>query len=221
MPEEIKVTGMVLSAAPSMEYDRRIVLLSREKGKITAFAHGARKPTSRFLAATAPLSFGRFTLYAGRTAYTLRETEITNYFRELKKDFRGMCYGSYFLEAADYFSGENLDATDLLHLLYVSLLALSDPRLENELVRSIFEMKAMLIDGVYPYEAAEDPSLRESTRYALSYVMQAPIRRLYSFTLKPEILDEFRSVQERMMKEYVGHEFRSMGIIRSLLQGGL
>ena len=221
MSDELKVTGMVLSAVPSGEYDKRIVLLTKERGKISAFARGARKPNSRLLAPCTPFSFGTFSVYEGRSAYTVVNGEITNYFQELKADFEGTCYGIYFMEVADYFSGENLDASRLLNLLYASLRALMNPHLERELVRSIFEMKAMVLDGEYPYEVTEDPSLQESTRYALSYVLQAPIQKLYTFTLKPEIQKEFQQVQKRMMKRIVGKEFKSMEVLRTMLSTGV
>jgi DNA repair protein RecO (recombination protein O) len=43
MQESLYVTGIVLKQTPFGEYDRIVSLLTREKGKITAFARGARK----------------------------------------------------------------------------------------------------------------------------------------------------------------------------------
>lgn len=43
MQEYICVTGIILKQTPVGEYDRHISLLTKERGKISAFARGARK----------------------------------------------------------------------------------------------------------------------------------------------------------------------------------
>ena len=91
MQELIGVTGIILKTEPIGEYDRRVVILTRERGKISAFARGARKQGSRPLASTNPFCFGKFSLYVGKSAYNVSETLISNYFEGLRDDFEAAC----------------------------------------------------------------------------------------------------------------------------------
>lgn len=142
--------GMVLSAMPIGGYDKRLVILTKERGKITAFAKGARKPSSAFLACSQPFSFGEFSLYEGRTSYNLISVNISNYFETLRNDIEAAYFGIYFCELADYFTHENEDGTEILKLLYQSLRALTMESIGKSLVRYIFELKILVIHGVAP-----------------------------------------------------------------------
>lgn len=145
MRETVNLTGMVLQATPVGEYDRRLVILTRERGKITAFARGAKRPGNHLMAVSRPFVFGEFRLYEGRDSYSLQSADIQNYFTEIAGDVEAACYGSYFLEFADYYSRENMDGSELILLLYQSLRALMKPALPNTLVRAVFELRIMVV----------------------------------------------------------------------------
>lgn len=145
-----KVTGMVLAGTPVGEYDKRLVILTKERGKISAFARGARRPKSALLAACEPFTFGEFSVYRGRDSYTVSSVEVANYFSELREELEDIYMGMYFCEVADYFTRENLDGRDVLKLLYQSLRALKVPSLNRNLVKLIFEFKIIAINGEAP-----------------------------------------------------------------------
>jgi len=211
MREQISVTGMVLKASPVGEYDRRLVILTRERGKITAFARGARRPGSTLMACSGPFVFGKFSLYEGRDAYTLAGAEVENYFREIAGDMEAACYGSYFLEFADYYGRENIEATESLKLLYQSLRALLKPALPNVLVKPVFELKLMELNGEY----MEKPigKLRESTVYTWEYVLASPVEKLYTFAVSKEVLEEFTRCVAENKRRFVDKTFHSLDIL--------
>lgn len=210
-----EITGMVLKAEPMNDFDRRVVFLTKEKGKISAFARGARKQNSKFLAATNPFCFGTFKLYEGRTSYNVMEAEVTNYFEGLRKDYEKACYGMYFLEVMDYYTRENNDEKEMLKLLYQSLRALLHEGLSNVLVRYIFEMKAMVLSGEFPGMPGEG-EWEDSTRYAVSYIMNSGIEKLYTFTVTPPVLAQLKAIADDYRTRYTDRQFKSLEIVDHL-----
>lgn len=150
MAESITVTGMILSAQPNKEYDRRLVLLTKERGKISVFANGVRRPTAMLSGCSQPFVFGKFTLYEGRESYTLQAAEPENFFAELRTDLEAVYYGVYFCEFAETVTREGLPAKEELKVLYRSLGALLKKSIGVELVRAIFELKMLAVGGISP-----------------------------------------------------------------------
>ena len=220
MSQPINMTGMVLFTAPSGDYDRRVILLTKECGKITAFARGARRPTHPLLSAAVPFNFGSFQLYEGRNAYTLASAHIDQYFGELKTDLEGSFFGSYFMELAGYYGRENLDASDMLNLLYVSLKALINPRIPNVLVRYIYEIRLMVINGEFPQDAADTEGLLDSAKYALHHIITSDLRSLYTFTVSDEVMAQIIALQDPIRRRTIDMKLKSLQILEEIAGAG-
>lgn len=245
MSDLITVQGVVISAMPIGEYDKRIVLLTRERGKISAFAKGARRVNSPFMAAAEPFVFGSFTLYEGRSSYNLNQVNVTHHFMELAAMQPGIYYGYYFLELADYFGREGIDEREMMNLLYVTVKALLNPHVEDALVRCIFELRTMAVQGYCPEitscsicgknESLQEiffsqenhgilcsscaAGVRNSVRisdaalYAMRYIVSAPMGKLYTFTVSPEVLEELERIIHTYMGNNTDKKFKSLEIL--------
>lgn len=215
MQELFSVTGIILKTEPFGEYDRRVVILTKERGKIAAFAKGARRQGSRLLAATNPFCFGEFKMFEGRTSYSISEAAISNYFEPLREDFEGACYGMYFLEIMDYYTRENSDEKNMLKLLYQSLRALCHAGLDNRLVQYIFEIKALALNGEYP-GLPEKKQYQDSTVYAVSYIVNSTVEKLYTFKVTESVLGELKEIAEDFRRRFMDRKFKSLEILCEL-----
>ena len=205
---------MVLKSMPMAEYDRRITILTKERGKIGAFAKGARRPGSRYMASTNPFSFGTFKLYEGKSSYNIADVQVQNYFEQLREDFESAYYGMYFLEMADYYTRENNDEVQVLGLLYQSLRALTHPSFRKELVQAVFEIKMLAVNGEFPGILHRDEILPD-TSYAIDYVVKSPVTKLYTFSLSDEVLAQFAALEEEYREKYIGRHFKSLEIMEN------
>ena len=215
MQELFSVTGIILRAEPFGEYDRRVVILTKERGKIAAFAKGARKQGSRLLAATNPFCFGEFKIFEGRTSYSISEAVVQNYFEELRDDFEGACFGMYFNELMDYYTRENNDEKEMLKLLYQSLRALCHKSFNNHLVRYIFEIKALALNGEYP-GLPEENRYQESTQYTISYIVNSTVEKLYTFKVTETVLAELKEIADGFRYRFIDRKLKSLDILEEL-----
>ncbi len=208
MEDIITVRGIVIKHSPTGDYDWVATIFTAERGKITAFARSARKPGNRLSGTVEPFCFGTFKLYAGKSSYNIVEADIDNYFEGFRGDLEGACYGTFFLELASYYTRENVEDIELLNLLYLSLRALLKETIPNKLVRCVYELRSLQIEGEYP-GAPEEMNLLDSTRYALDFIAETPLEKLYTFSVTEEVLDELCAVTKYYRGRFIDRPLKS------------
>ena len=216
MKEEVVVHGVVLSEHSQREFDKRLHVLTMEEGKMTVWASGAKRPSSPLMAGSRSFVFGTFSLKKGKSGYNLQSVKVDAYFEEIALDLEKACYAAYFLELADFVSQENLPAEELVNLIYLSLKALLHKNLSNEMVRAIYELRLLKLEGEY----AEKPprSEKNSVLETWNYVLTSPLNKLYTFTLEEGTLLDFCGNVEWLLRESFPVQFHSLRILKSLKQ---
>ncbi len=247
MDKDIVLTGIVLKDQSVGEYDKRISLLTLERGRISAFLRGAKRGKGSPLGNVGPFSFGKFHLFSGSSSYTLRQAEISERFNGVQNDLSNIAYGLYFLEVAEYYSRENADEVERLKLIYQSLRAISSDKFKREFVRLIYELKNIAIIGEYPNifqcgrcqnkadihlfsfdkrriycdECGKDMEglerISSSAVYALWYIFNTPAEKIYSFELSDSCFDELRKFTDKYKELYFQHSFKTYDMLDMLV----
>ena len=146
----LKIQGLVLRRTEYNDHDVLLTILSKEHGKITAKARGLKRKNSPLTAQCQLLAFAEFTLFEYRGMYTINEAATIELFHGLRNDLGKLSLGTYFAQAAEVVSQEDLPNPELQSLLLNSLFALSRLNLPEPLVKSVFELRSACLAGYTP-----------------------------------------------------------------------
>lgn len=246
MQETLICNGAVLSVMAIGEADRRLLLLTKEMGKISCFARGARKVTSPFVGKTRPFSFGKFEIYPGRDSYSLHSAEIREYFDPVVRDPVKSALGSCFLELVSQVAQENTDGTKLLRLLYYALRAAENGKMEPDTILTVFQAKLLQEEGALmefencakcgkPLQKArflpsymnvlceecvpEDRGIRLSpgALHALRFLERSDEAHLFSFNLEESVKAEVASVVKILLSRILPKPLLAEELFRQLI----
>ena len=211
MSEQTKVTGIILSVYPVGENDRRLTILTKERGKLQVFARGSRRPKHPLFGVTQPLIYCEFMVTDTRNYTYLNSAECKDYFHFLKDNLEDIYYSSYFAEVAEYFTMEGQDERNILNLLFVTFLAMKKKLIPLSLIRRIYELKILQFAGfgLQCFQCVHCGNDSSSVLYVLQYVSSVPLNQLYSFGLKETIEKEFEWVVNRYFTVHVEHKFKA------------
>ena len=227
----IKMSGIIISENNLGDYDKMLTMLTPGLGKISCVAKVARRQRSALLAGTQFLCFGEYLLYRGANTYNINSCETIEVFYKLRTYLDKLNYAVEMTKIIRDVTEENENCYKILQLFLNTLYTLSETDKNPELILSIFKLKLLCFLGFTPritecanckqkeeisYFSLRDNGFKcstcgkqdksclqmsESTQNAIKYIVMAPPKKLFSFNLKDESLNELKLITKLYFNE--------------------
>lgn len=234
----VKINGIVLSESNMGDFDKMLTILTPNYGKISCVAKGARRPKSALLAGTQMFCFGEYLVYKGSQTYHINSVEPIEVFYNLRIDLDKLKYAVHINKIVQDVTHENQNCYKILQLVLNTLYTISETDKNLDMVLGVFKLRLLCILGFTPqimectnckekenlvYFSMKDNGLKckicgkqdtstiqisESTLNAIKYTVTAPPKKLYSFNLKDEALEEFKLVSKLYFNEKLEKEYK-------------
>jgi len=146
----LNTKGLVVRVTPYNDTDALLSVLTPNHGKLTVKARGLRRKNSPLIAPCQLLAYADFTLFEYRNMYTINEAHSVELFSSLRKDLQKLALGSYFAQAAEMMSQEDLPNPELLSLVLNCLYGLSKLNVPETMVKAVFELRSACLSGYTP-----------------------------------------------------------------------
>lgn len=244
----IKTEALVLRETEYKDHDKLLTLLTKEHGKLTVRARGVKGKTSKLKAGCQLLCYSEFTLKDYQGFYYVSEAEPLQMFPELREDLELLSLASYFAQAAEVVSQEDVPNGELLSLLLNAIYAVSKLKLPQLLVKAAFELRLACLSGYEPSldccpvcgkenpdrfnvskgvihcAGCHDDELSEGLRLpvsegtlaAMRYIVYAPAKKLFSFSLSDAGLKELNGLTETFLVTQLERGFYTLDFYKSL-----
>lgn len=229
----IKVQGLVLKEYETGEADKRLLLLCKEKGQVMAYARGARKPRSKFMAAAQIFTYSDFILAQGKGFYSVTQADVIENFYNLRTDYDRLCAAHSITEVCDKTLWDNSNCDALLLLALKSLSNLAKGKLPLGQITSVFLLRFFDFYGLRPhsencavcglsvkemnenffwgYEGllcenhakAKTLKISQAATAAVSHILTVELSPSFQFTAHQSVLEEVQSAA----KLFFAHHF--------------
>ena len=146
----IKVRGLVLREYEAGESDKRIMIFCKGQGRLMVYARGARKASSKFMAAAQLFTYADFVLVQGRGFYSLTQADIIESFYPLREDYDRLMAAHLIAEACEKTLWDDIESDALLLLALRSLSVLARGKIAPLQVVCVFLMRFFDAYGLRP-----------------------------------------------------------------------
>lgn len=144
-------TGIVIRETLQGESDKLLTILTPEHGKITAYAKGVKKISSKNAPACQLFVYSDFEFIEKNGRHTVKTATSKDLFYDMRADMTRYSLACYFAEILSHTCMENNDESEALRLFLNCLYALSYKKdIQLSVIKAVFELKLMCTCGFMP-----------------------------------------------------------------------
>jgi DNA repair protein RecO (recombination protein O) len=144
-----KVEAINLKVVPFAETDKLLTIFSKEKGKLSVIAKGARRPLSKFGGRGEILAHNFLLVATGRNLDILAQAETIDTFQEIRDRPLSFASAAYLTRILDDFLGEKV-SNPLLFDVFLGCLRWLKAGVDPALTAAAFEVKFAQVEGLSP-----------------------------------------------------------------------
>ena len=234
----IKVRGLVLREFEAGESDKRLIIFCKGQGRLMVYARGARKPSSKFMAAAQLFTYADFVLAKGQGFYSLAQAEVIESFYALRQDYDRLMSAHLIAEVCEKTLWDSIESDNLLLLALKSLSLLAKGEIPPLQISGVFLMRFFDVYGLRPqtdacticsapaheitdkslcaegivcdaHKPAASIRVSDTALHALGHIWNSTLAGAFMFTATPGLLTELRSLAHFLWRHHFEWELRS------------
>lgn len=146
-----RVEGIVIRATDYGEGNRILSVLTRQAGKLSMMARGAKKVKSRFSGLSQPFTYAEFVIFrgSGHSMGTINSGELLSSHHRLREDLLLSAYAAYIAEMTQRIVEDGEPMPELFEQLLAAYQALEEGK-DAAIITHIYEMNMLAVAGFMP-----------------------------------------------------------------------
>ncbi|MDR1737173.1 MAG: DNA repair protein RecO [Oscillospiraceae bacterium] len=150
----LNTDAIVLRETRYKDADKILTVLTRSSGLQTVTARGVCRKGSALAASAQLLAYSQMCLFTYKDRASLREAVLAEAWLPLRDDIGRMILGVYAAEVCAALATEGAECAELLDFLLLTLKRLAYKRQPDALVKAVFELGMMRLNGYGPDASA-------------------------------------------------------------------
>lgn len=240
-----KINGIVIKETDVGETGKRIIIVTKEHGKMLLSARGVKNIKSKSMAGTQLFAFSEFSIFEGKGFYSVTEADVIESFYGISTDVLRLSYGAYILELIEKTAYEELEDDGMFELLLRTLIVLSRGKIDPGLVTAVFIIRLLKESGFigqqfycqrcgkeFLNEAYLDNEncellcascikgngqyIVKGTLKAINYIIESKMQAVYRFNVSEEVRNQLWYVSDILRREYLGSNYKTLEYINNI-----